>query len=154
MPKVEELSVMPDYTVSRILQIYLEAPEGSTHRIRSRSYPERTVYTETTKTRIDGMSCIEDEREIDEATFDALSKKILGGTRPILKTRHTFSFEGLVVEIDIYPDWSRHAIMEIELPERLDSLKIPSIISIKEDVTGVFGYSNSRMSQCFPKEPD
>ena len=61
---------------SQIVQIYLEAPAGKTHRVRKRTEDGVSVYTETVKVRIDRMSAFEDERRITEARFAELSGKI------------------------------------------------------------------------------
>ena len=125
-----------------------------THRIRSRIYPDRAVYTETKKVRIDKMSAYEDECEISESEFFEKSKKMDTATRPIIKTRYTFLYNGVTVEIDVYPEWKRCAIMEIELEKREESVEIPDFIEIIRDVTGDKAYSNAAMARAFPTEPD
>ena len=92
MPSVSLMEGEDEYTVSDITQIYLVAPKGETHRIRARSYPDRTVYTETRKRRIDSISAVETESEIDREWFLALASHPLSGTRPVIKRRHTFRY--------------------------------------------------------------
>ena len=58
MPDVTDMEKMQDYTVSDIVQIYLNSHLGVTHRVRSRKYGERIEYTETKKIRMDKMSAI------------------------------------------------------------------------------------------------
>ena len=152
MPDVELIRTMEEYTVSDITQIYLVARKGETHRIRSRRYPDRTVYTETRKRRIDGISCEEIEEEIDEAWFLALSTHPATDSHPVIKTRHTFAYLGKTVEIDVYPQWQRSAVMEVELSDREEKLALPPFISIVKEVTGDHKYSNSSMSKQFPLE--
>ena len=149
MPKTEEL---PECEETPILQIYLKAPEGVTHRIRKRCYKEGAKYFETVKKRIDKISAYEDEREISESEFLEKSKEIKEGTKPLSKKRISFSYEGRVIEIDVYPEWKRCAIMEIELPARECEVKIPSYIKIIREVTGIKEYSNASMSEHFPDE--
>ena len=151
-PYLPELSKREGYTKSEILQIYLPAPKGETHRIRSRSYGKSTVYIETKKRRIDPMSVIETEREIDEAEFTALSQNIKRGTRPIHKFRHTFPYKDHVFEIDIYPEWRDTCIMEVELEKRDTPVDLPPFIKIIKEVTGGKNYSNAAMSRSFPRE--
>ena len=152
MPDASILSAMPDYTVSRITQIYLVSPAGRTHRIRRREYAKMQEFTETVKIRIDKMTCNESESLIDSARFDELSLRIRENTRPIIKTRHTFSFHGFTVEIDVYPEWERTAIMEIELASEKTCPNIPPFIRIVREVTGNRDYSNAAMSNAFPPE--
>ena len=151
-PDIGVIEKMNGYTVSDIVQIYLPAAAGQTHRVRSRSYGDKTVYIETRKIRIDKMSVTEIERELDKEEFLRLSENILEGTRPIIKRRHTFDMGGVIAEIDVYPEWERTCIMETELPSRDTEVKMPSFIRIIAEVTGDKRYSNAAMSRSFPEE--
>ena len=73
LPRLELLREQEGYNVSEIRQTYLESPSGVTHRVRMRSYPDRVVYTETKKVRIDRISSFEDEREISESEGSSVS---------------------------------------------------------------------------------
>lgn len=151
-PDLAVLRAQAEYTSSDIVQIYLVSSPRVTHRIRSRTYPGGTVYTETTKMRISGMSAYEDEREITEAEFVSLSEQIDPDTTPITKTRHTFVHGGQLFEIDVYPNWHTTAIMETELDSEDTAVEIPDFISIIKEVTGIRAYSNASMSRVFPTE--
>lgn len=152
MPDLSLLKEKDGYSESKILQIYLTADAGVTHRIRKRSFAGFDSYTENKKTRIDAMSSYEEENEISEAEFAALSEKIKDGTNPILKTRYTFLFCGITFEIDVYPNWKRSAIMETELESREVSAQMPDFIEIISEVTGERKYSNASMAHAFPEE--
>lgn len=152
LPDIAELEKMPDYTKSEITQIYLSAPRGVTHRVRRRRYKGETIYTETEKRRIDALSCVETEREIDERQFEELAKKQAIHRRPIEKVRHTFRFEGQLFEIDVYPGWKRTCILETELKFREENPHIPALLHVIREVTGRKGYSNADMSKRFPQE--
>lgn len=152
MPDVARLATECDYTVSEIEQIYLRGSKGTTRRVRRRRMGDVTRYYETVKTRIDKMSVIEDEGEITEAEYTALTAEILEGTTPIHKTRHTFSYRGITVEIDIYDGWERTCILECELPSREYELVLPDFIEVVREVTGEKEYSNASMAREFPKE--
>lgn len=151
-PDVRLMSAADDYTVSGITQIYLDAPSGVTHRVRSREYQDRTVYTETRKRRISATTAFEDEGEIDRATFDTLASSPKPGTRPIVKHRHTFRYLDQIFEIDVYPEWSQTAIMETELPDADKQVEMPPFITVVAEVTGDKRYSNAGMSKQFPDE--
>lgn len=152
MPDLATLTSQNSYTASDILQIYLPAQQGETRRIRRRSYPDKTIFIETKKIRLDNMSSTEIERELGEEEFSTLAQTILKGTCPIEKTRHTFIYLGQTFEIDVYPDWKRTAIMETELPSRETEVKMPPFLEIIREVTGNKAYSNASMSKFFPKE--
>lgn len=152
MPDEAQLRTQENYTSSSILQIYLPGDGSETHRIRRRSYPDKTICTETRKIRIDKMSSTEIEGGISEESFNALSAAPLEGTTPIEKTRHTFTYKGQLFEIDVYPQWKNTAIMETELPSRETEVEIPSFIYILREVTGDKSYSNASMAIRFPSE--
>jgi CYTH domain-containing protein len=152
-PSVDSMRACESYGASEIVQIYLESEVGITHRIRSRAFTGgRTLYYETRKIRVDRMSSHEYEREIDREEFDTLSLKIADGSRPIVKTRHTFDYLGQTFEIDVYPDWERTCIMETELPSRDTEVTFPDFIRVVAEVTGDKRYSNAAMSRKFPEE--
>lgn len=152
MPDFEFLESLSDYSVSEILQIYLKSELGVTHRVRKRTFAERTVCTETRKVRIDKMSATEDEHEISLTDFDSLSANIKEGTRPISKVRHTFVWGILCYEIDVYPEWEHTCIMEVELDGEDMQVDIPPFIKVVDEVTGNKAYSNASMSRRFPDE--
>lgn len=152
LPDTEYIATLVGYTESDITQIYLESTVGRTHRIRRRIFGDAATYTETVKLRIDKMSAFEDEREIEQADFERLSEKIKKGTRPVLKKRLTFLFDSRLFEVDIYPEWKRSCIMEVELPTREEDVKLPPFIELIRDVTGDRAYSNASMSKSFPEE--
>ena len=152
MPSVDSLSACPDYTKTEIEQIYLSGDARVTHRIRKRCYPDRTVYTETKKIRLDKMSADEREREITGEEYQCLKKDMKPDTRPIKKTRHSFTYGDITAEIDIYPEWERCAIMETELKSREENPALPPFIRILREVTGEWEYSNAGMAHAFPSE--
>ena len=152
LPDFEVLKGEAEYTSSDITQIYLASDSGVTHRVRSRIYSDKTVYTETKKVRISPLSSVEEEREITESEYEALAKNIKCGTNPVRKTRHTFVYLDQLFEIDVYPSWKCTAIMETELDNPEKQVKMPPFIQIVREVTGNKSYSNAAMSCVFPKE--
>lgn len=152
MPELEALKEREGYSESEIVQIYLPSPDGVTRRIRKRTAGGNSVYTKTEKKRIDAMSAFESESEIDAAQFDRLALVPRDGTRPILKKRITFLFGGRLFELDVYPEWERSCILEVELPTRDVTVEFPPFLELVLDVTGDKKYSNAAMSRAFPKE--
>lgn len=152
MPSISHMEMLDEYSASEILQVYLESECGVTRRVRSRTGAHGTVYTETTKIRIDKISAVEKEGEITAERFSELLSEIREGSRPIKKVRHTFSYSGQLFEIDIYPEWKSTAIMETELSSADKVVSMPPFIEIVREVSGLKEYSNSAMSVRFPKE--
>ncbi|MBQ8688755.1 MAG: hypothetical protein IJ515_00120 [Clostridia bacterium] len=152
LPSTELLRAQSGYTVSEICQIYVSSAPRVTHRVRSRKYADKTVFTETKKVRINKISAFEDEREITAEEFENISADIAEGTVPVIKTRHTFVYNSQTFEIDVYPQWNSTAIMETELENEEKEVLIPQFIEIVREVTGDKAYSNASMSRSFPAE--
>ena len=152
IPSVDILSGLEGYSSSEIDQTYLRSDPNITRRVRARRFFDRTEYTETRKIRIDKMSSFEDERELDESEYLSLLTEIKDGTVTIRKTRMTFKHLGRTFEVDVYPNWSRSCILEVELPSRDEEIVFPDFIKVIAEVTGDKSYSNASMSHSFPKE--
>ena len=152
MPDIALLSSQKNYTVSHIEQIYIKGNPGETRRVRRRVYSDKELYFETVKIRVDDMSSTEIEREITAEEYNLLAESILEGTKPIIKTRHTFDCLGQTFEIDVYPQWQSTAITETELESRETTVNFPDFIEIIREVTGDKAYSNAAMSRVFPME--
>ena len=152
MPDTEKIRAMQDYTESEIEQTYLTAEKGKTHRIRRRAYPDRVEYIENIKTRISPMSVIEEEGEITPEGYSELSALIETGTAPVYKKRYTFSYGGYTLEIDVYPQWRRSAVLEVELESESVTPPLPVWIKVIREVTGDKAYSNHTMARSFPEE--
>ena len=152
MPDISRIESEKGFTSSEIVQIYLSDSE-MTHRIRKRVYRcGKEEYTENTKRRISAMSSVESEREISENEFLKLMENIEPHSRPLKKTRITFEFSSKILELDIYPEWKKTCILEVELEGENEKIVLPEFLEIIEDVTGKREYSNHRMSFEFPKE--
>lgn len=153
LPDAELISALEGYTRSTITQTYIEGEPGTNRRVRKREFSDGSVvFTETVKRRINAISAVEDECEISEQRYAVLSAKPKEGTNPLVKVRHTFPFEGHTLEVDVYPDWNKSCIMEIELSDPAEQPAIPKFITILRDVTGVLEYKNAFMAAKFPKE--
>ena len=152
MPERSSLLSLPEAKSSSILQIYLSSEYGVTRRIRRREDKAGTRYYETEKRRIDKISVFEDENEISESEFLEKSREIKPGSSPIIKERISFPYKGKTVEIDIYPNWRKCAVMEIELDSREECVDLPHFIEVIKEVTGEWQYSNAAMAEKFPVE--
>ena len=152
IPDIKLLCQLNCYTVSEIRQDYLASSPAVTHRVRMRAYPDRTVYTETKKIRIDRMSVIEEEHEVSAEEYAALIEKKSPEHKTVAKIRHTAEYKGKIFEVDIYPEWKKTCILEVELNSRDEMVEMPPFIRIIKEVTGDKSYSNAGMAQSFPKE--
>lgn len=155
-PDETKLSAMAAETggsISYIIQTYLAAEEGISRRVRARTVNGSTTYTCTAKRRLGPMTAEEDERIISSEEYAALLKDTDPACRPIEKTRICIPFEGRTLEIDLYPFWPDHAVLEIELPSPDASFTLPPELTVLAEVTGNRAYSNHSLARNpFPPE--
>ena len=138
---------------TEILQTYLKNDQpGVTERVRKRGLDGKYVYTHTAKTRIDPMSCIEDESEITEEEYLLVLSRADSSKAPVQKMRCLIEKGGFTFEIDVYPFWKKQAVMEVELPSEQAEFIIPETVTVLREVTGNRAYSNTRIAACIPDE--
>lgn len=135
---------------SHIVQTYLLGEEGTTERVRSRSYPDRTEYTHTTKMKISNIRRIEKEETVDRQAYEALLTRADPERRAIEKRRFCLPFAGRTLEIDVFPFWRDYAILEIELEEERQDFSLPPQICMIREVTDDPRYTNSALSLEIP----
>jgi CYTH domain-containing protein len=140
------------YSCSAIEQIYLPSAPGITHRIRRRLTAGRSIYTETVKTRLSSMSCIEEEKEIPREEYSRLKGQRDLGRRIVKKNRHTFVYGEQTFEIDIYPFRKNSCVMETELKSEMDRPELPPFIKVVKEVTGDHRYSNAALAKKIPAD--
>ena len=146
-----------DYLASlsrtEIAQTYLKNEmEGVTERVRKRGLDGEFVYTHTTKKRIGFMSSMEDETEISEEEYISLLKRADPDLNTIFKTRALIKEGAFTFEIDVYPFWTKQAVMEVELPSEETEFSFPETVTVLREVTGERAYSNARMARQIPPE--
>ena len=136
-----------------IIQTYLktEAP-GHSDRVRRRAGKNGVVYTHTVKRRITDLRREEQEREIDEAEYQTLLQRADPERRSIEKRRYVLAYDGKEFEIDVYPFWQDKAVMEIELSEETETVKLPPEIEIIRDVTADRRYTNAALAREIPAD--
>ena len=117
-----------DSTSVIILQTYLVC-EGSGERRVRHTYgwhsPSTFHYTEKLPTGESGTR-IEQERKIDFAEYQSLFRERDKALLTIWKTRHSFSFEGKTLELDVFRGELHGLVMlEIELQHRNEEVTLP-----------------------------
>ena len=138
---------------SDIIQTYLkaEAP-GHSDRVRRREGKNGVVYTHTVKRRISDLCREEQEREISEAEYLALLRRADPERRVIEKRRYVLPYAGREFEIDVYPFWQDRAVMEIELTDETEPVKLPPEIGIIKEVTQDRRYTNAALAKAIPED--
>ena len=153
MPDPAFLATCPGARFDKIRQVYLRRGEGGSVRIRRRACGNGEVrYTETRKRRVSGFTCEEYERDITGDEYNRLLSLSDPTRRPIEKTRWCVPFGERLLEIDIYPFWTKTAILEIELPDEAAAFSIPDWLSVIREVSREPAYRNASLACRIPPE--
>lgn len=152
IPDIKVLEAQPMYRVDEMCQVYIELPEGEDEngtycRIRYIKNSKGIKCIKTFKESLTDMTRIEIESEITPEEFHALTKFQRKGFAPIYKYRHSFSLNGFVYEVDIFPFWQDRAYLEIEVDSEDTKPPIPEFIHIIKDVTTDKRYRNNALAQ-------
>lgn len=151
-PEVAWLARQPDSRFAELTQIYLQPDGISSRRVRSWTEGGKTLLYYTAKRQLTDMTREEREREITEEEYSALLLEADPSRRPIRKIRWCIPYEEHVLEIDLYPFWTRQAVLECELRSENESFSIPPEIHVIREVTGDVRYQNSRLALKIPDE--
>lgn len=146
-PDIGALKAMPEYRVVHISQSYLASDKDFIGgRIRRIVEGEKTVYIYTYKKRLSDMTRREFEREISENEYYDLLTRRQEGTITIEKDRHSFLWEGLTYELDVYDFWDDKASLEAEVDSEETEIPIPPCVRLIKEVTDDRRYNNSRLA--------
>ena len=141
-PDLARLESLPNCEKVDIVQIYLRSDDDTQIRIRKRGSNGHYIYYRSEKRRVTAMRRIEVEDRLSEDEFQKLQANADPTARPIRKTRYCLTENNLYYEIDIYPEWSRQAVLELELRSEADEVVFPKGIEVIREVTGDDRYKN------------
>ena len=153
MPDLEKLDKMPSCTKVEIVQTYLKSSTDTEIRVRQRGSGGNYIYFRTEKRRISPQRRIEVETRLTQDEYLKLLMDADTTAHPIRKTRYCLTENNQYFEIDIYPEWKRHAILEIELRREDEQIKIPEYIEILREVTQENAFTNYTMAHHMAEEP-
>ena len=137
--------------VKEISQTYLTATEGSA-RVRRTQENGTVTFTETVKRSLSPMRRMEIERPITEEEYNRRLAARDPRRQTIHKTRYCLNYNGHLFEIDIYPFWSKQAVMEVELKSEAETFDLPPMIKVLREVTEDPRYSNHSLAREVPLE--
>lgn len=147
-PDISELSKMPDYRVVHMEQSYLQEegdfPGGRVRRIAD---GDRVKYVYTYKVRISEMTRHEFEKEITEDEYREMLTHQTPDSITIEKDRHSFLYQGLTYELDVYTFWDDKATLEAEVDSEDTPIPIPPCVTLIKEVTRDRRYNNSQLSR-------
>ena len=106
------------------------------------------------KTRISPVEAREDESAITEEEYRAYLTRRDPALSTVCKTRIAFTLDKQLYEVDVYPFWTRVAVLETELTDPARSAPIPPFLSVIREVTGDRAYTNRNLARRVPPEPE
>ena len=142
MPDLEELRKKYDCTTVDIIQTYLESDGDTERRVRQRGINGNYTFYYTEKQKVSELSRTEREKKISEAEYLKLLMEADTSLHQIKKQRTCFVSDGTYFELDTYPFWNDKAILEVELTNEADEVKIPKQLNIIKEVTDDDRYKN------------
>ncbi len=133
-PSDAELAVLGARPIA-IEQVYLRPTTSApVRRVRRSERDGRAGYTYTEKRQAAGIVREERERTIGAAEYARLLAEADPAFAPIRKTRHVFTYAGLVLELDVFDQPAGLVLLEIELerPDAPDPLLPPGLAVVRE----------------------
>ena len=151
-PDLLALEALPNCSRVDIVQTYLKSEDGTEIRVRQRGRDGNYIYFRTEKRRISAEKRIEIEKRLTQREYLQALMEMDTTAHPIRKTRYCLTENNQYFEIDIYPEWKKQAIMEIELRSEDEEIHLPGMISVLREVTDEPVYSNYCMAHSMPAE--
>lgn len=145
-PDLEWLESLPNAHSVEISQTYLRPLNGERIRIRKRGEAGGYIYYKTTKRSITNMERIEVEQRLRKEEYEELLKYADPNRRTIEKTRWCLTWDEQYFEIDVFPFWNDRALLEIELCNTDDEVRIPPQLKVIREVTDEPEYRNSSIA--------
>ncbi len=144
-PDVEKLNELGCKKVE-IRQDYLPTVDNKVRRIRKAEVEGETKFYYTEKIRLSDTVRIEREKEITEKEYNELVPELAGDAQPVIKTRYYYYEGDLCFQIDLYPQWTDKAIVEVELATETTPVKLPSWMKSIREVTADQRYKNEYLA--------
>lgn len=146
-PDIKDLENNPNCKKVEIIQTYLKSDDDSEIRVRQRGENGNFIYYKTIKKRVDDIKRIEIENRLSRDEYLSLLMDADTTKKQIRKTRYCLIYENQNFEIDVYPFSTDKAILEIELTQENEVIKIPEFLKVIKEVTADESYKNSSLAK-------
>lgn len=147
MPDRNWLEQLPNCRKVEIIQTYLLSRSGEELRVRQRGENGSFVYYKTYKRRVSDTTRIEVEEQLSQGEYLALLLEADPNKRPIRKTRYLLTYDNQYFEIDVYPFWKEQAVLEIELTDENEQVRLPKELELIREVTGERAFENAVLAE-------
>ena len=151
-PDIAYLEKLPNCKRVEIIQTYLKSSDDTEIRVRQRGADGSYIYYRTEKRRVTDQTRIEIEERLSQEEYLRLLMEADTSLHSIRKTRYCLTENNLYYEIDIYPFWTKNAILEIEMRDENQEIVMPGHIEVIREVTSDRRYSNYQIAREIPAE--
>ena len=155
LPNEEMLKELSGMQYRDIVQTYLVSEKGEARRVRKSVYSGgRVSFVETVKRRKSDLTAEEYERTLEEQEYEDLLLLRDSLRAPIEKRRYEIPFGNHILEIDVYPFWTRTAVLEIELASEDERAEIPDFLTVLREVSAEKAFKNRALALHVPDEDE
>ena len=151
-PDLKKLEEKPNCKKVEIIQTYLHSIGDTEVRVRQRGRNGRYIYYRTEKKRVSDTARTDVERRISQDEYLGYLMEADPARRPIRKTRYCLTENNCYYEIDVYPEWTKQAILELELLSEDQEVTFPEDITVIREVTTDKAYGNHSLAAQMPEE--
>lgn len=145
-PDISDLEKRDDCEKIEIIQTYLKSGENEEIRVRQRGANGSYIYFKTIKRKLTETTRVEIEERLSQTEYLKLLMDADTTMHQIRKTRYCLTYDGQYFEIDVYPFWKDQAIVEIELLNEQEKIKMPKFLNVIKEVTDDESYKNSSLA--------
>lgn len=146
-PDIEALEKRENCHKVEIIQTYLNSGDNEEVRVRQRGANGHFIYFKTVKKKLNDTTRIEIEERLSQEEYLKLLMDADTTMHQIRKTRFCLTYGSQYFEIDIYPFWKNQAIVEIELLNEKEEIRIPEFLKVIKEVTDDDAFKNSSLAR-------
>jgi CYTH domain-containing protein/thymidylate kinase len=151
-PDTGWLESLPNCRKVEIMQTYLKSSPDIQIRLRKRGIDGHYIYYRSEKRPISPTRRVVLEERLSESAYIKQLADADPEARPIRKTRYSLAENIRYYEIDLYPEWKKQAVLEIELRNADEPVILPEGIRVIREVTGDRRYKNSSLARMMVAE--
>ena len=151
-PDLKRLEEKPNCEKIEIVQTYLQSKDDTEVRVRMRGKDGRYLFYRTEKRRITDTSRAEVERRITQEEYAVYLADADPLRRPVRKMRYCLTENSRYYEIDVFPEWKKQAILEVELRSENEEVVFPEEVQVIREVTSDRRYLNHALAVDMPEE--
>ena len=145
-PDIAWMEAQPNCQRVEVIQTYLKSDGDEEVRVRQRGLNGHYTYYQTTKRRLTAMKRIEVERRLTQEEYLSLLMDADTSKRQIRKTRYCLTWDRQYFEVDVFPFWKDRALLEIELNDEQQEVRLPEAFRLIREVTDDPAYSNYKLA--------